>query len=633
MKLLKKAICVSFFDEMDSVCQKVLDDMGLDIPTITVSAGEDPDTALQRLITRIEKEASLVICRGVLATELRESLHISVLEIKRSYLDIFRALISYRGQNIRIGCLESPPFCARVREVAEVLGLEISYYEVRHVRDFAAGCQVLEGTDVDVLLGGSWGRLYPHLLHKPYISIDYTEESVRDCLEDMLHMFETLYQKEAQQDYLQLLLDHSSEGIFSVDRRGNLIQVNHEAERILGIDWSGKECIKVWDLFPQYAGEERLFSSGQDRDEVVSFRDQRLLLTRKPIIVEREVSGAVFFITEETRILEAERQMQLDAKARGFTAKHRFSDIKTRSTLMKDIITRAQLYSRMESTILLTGETGTGKEVFAQSIHNASSRADRPFVSVNCSAFTASLLESELFGYAEGAFTGAKRSGKAGVFEMAQGGTIFLDEIGEIDLSVQSRLLRVIQEKEIMRVGGDRVIPVNVRIIAATNRDLLKETAQGRFRLDLYYRLNVLELSLPPLRSRKEDIFPTAMDLIRRKNIALGCRVTGMDRATVRALENYDWPGNIRELSNIIERIVVITQSGDIHCGDISAALPQSTEKPLPAGFDAALTLAELERLCIIDRLEALDHNKSKTAQSLGIGQATLFRKIKQYGL
>lgn len=308
---------------------------------------------------------------------------------------------------------------------------------------------------------------------------------------------------------------------------------------------------------------------------VIIYKEKRLILTRIPILAENEVTGAVFFLNSEKKISEADRQLRLTSTKKGFIAKRSFETMIFHSPVMLETVNRAKVYSKMNSTVLLTGETGTGKEFFAQSIHNASPRRNGPFVAVNCSAFSTSLLESELFGYEEGAFTGAKKAGKAGVFELAHGGTIFLDEIGEIDATVQSRLLRVIQEREVMRLGGDRVIPIDVRIIAATNRDLKKETEKGKFRLDLYYRINVLNIEIPPLRRRLEDIYPLARQLLNEKNELLQCKVTGFDARTLNFFSKYSWPGNIRELSNIIEKVVALTQSGEVQFDVIAPTLPK----------------------------------------------------------
>ncbi|MGI6424651.1 MAG: sigma-54 interaction domain-containing protein [Tepidanaerobacteraceae bacterium] len=259
--------------------------------------------------------------------------------------------------------------------------------------------------------------------------------------------------------------------------------------------------------------------------------------------------------------------MRRELYLKGHVAQHTFEDIITCSSIMEKAISEARQFAQAEAAVVITGETGTGKELFAQSIHNTSQRKGGHFVAVNCAAVPENLLESELFGYEEGAFTGARRGGKKGLFELAHDGTIFLDEIGELPLKLQARLLRVLQEKAVIRVGGDRVIPINVRIIAATHRNLEASVKNGTFRQDLYYRLNVLRLSLPPLRERKDDI-PLLIDRLLEKI----CNKTAkkpplLSDAVLKIFCSYHWPGNVRELQNILERLVVLK-------GRLQSALP-----------------------------------------------------------
>lgn len=283
---------------------------------------------------------------------------------------------------------------------------------------------------------------------------------------------------------------------------------------------------------------------------------------------------------------------------------------------------KAGLYAKTNSTVLIFGETGTGKELFAQSIHNSSTRRNEPFVAINCAAIPESLLESELFGYVKGAFTGARADGRAGYFELAHKGTLFMDEIGEISLKVQSRLLRVLQEKEVTRVGDDRVISVDVRVIAATNRDLKQEVEKGRFRKDLYYRLCVLTLSLPPLRSRREDILPILRILLRQN----GFDSAEFTPAARHLLEMQEWPGNVRELDNFAERICAVSNEVLIDEALVRDALDLQGGTSLEQ--DAQGKDAQREQLLAV--LEKNFRNKRKTAAELGISTTTLWRRLKE---
>ncbi|MFP4014283.1 MAG: sigma-54-dependent transcriptional regulator [Chitinispirillaceae bacterium] len=294
-------------------------------------------------------------------------------------------------------------------------------------------------------------------------------------------------------------------------------------------------------------------------------------------------------------------------------------------------LTKAVAESR--STILITGESGTGKELIARSIHYQSPRAQGPFVKINCAALPEGLIESELFGHEKGAFTGAVK-GKAGKFETASGGTLLLDEIGEMPVNAQAKLLRALQEREIHKVGGDDPIEVDVRIVATTNRDLEEEIEKGRFREDLYYRLNVFHVDLPPLRERKEDIPKLVEHFIRKFNDENGFRVEGYAGECEKALMFYSWPGNIRELENAVERAVVLTRSGLIQPEAFGfGATGRGLAGQNRSGLEAGMTIAEAEKQLILKTLDSCSQNRTKAAEMLGISIRTLRNKLNEYAL
>lgn len=284
-----------------------------------------------------------------------------------------------------------------------------------------------------------------------------------------------------------------------------------------------------------------------------------------------------------------------------------------------------------DATVLVTGETGTGKEVFAQAIHQNSARAKRSFVAVNCSAFSKELLESELFGHRAGAFTGAVKD-KKGLFEEASGGTIFLDEIGEMAFDLQAKLLRVIESGEFIKVGETRPTKVDVRIVAATNRDLKQEIAEGRFREDLYYRLSVFRIHLPPLRERPEDIEAYVRMFAGRFGMKMGRRVEHIEPEYLERLRLHGWPGNVRELRNVVERSLIMAEGTVLRAADLPLEMQRSDASGRPAGGEA-LDLASVEREHIARVLRRTGGNKTRTAALLGIGLTTLYRKIEEYGL
>ena len=634
MNISGKAVLVTFYKSMDDLCQGVLQDMGLDISVIY--AYNQTEAHVMHLIGEtIENGAEIVITRGTLAHVLRQKYSVKIIEIVVSSYDVLKTLYQYVGSSKKLGCIECDTFSNKVREVAELLGIDIKYYAVEQFRDFQIQYEQAVSDGIEVIFGGAWGKLCSEFIQLPYAIIDFSESAIRGCLENAMAAYEMMYEEQEKKDYLNTILNHSEEGILSVDRMGRIRSLNSSAAKILQSTAGDLMGSYIGDFFEKYKSLTDTLNKSLDNNVVIRYKDTRLMLSRVPILVEREVTGAIFFFFKTERIQEAERKIRLDLGQRGLMAKHSFEDIQTKNSDMRKIIDIARVYSRMDSTVLIHGETGAGKEYFAQAIHNASPRRKEAFVAVNCAALPGSLLESEMFGYVEGAFTGARKSGKQGIFETAHKGTIFMDEIGEIELAMQAHLLRVIQEREVMRIGDDKVIPVDVRIITATNRNLKQEVAEGRFRRDLYYRLNVLNIDIPPLRKRREDLKPLIRSLVEEKNQALGCKVTELDARLLQLLERYLWPGNIRELSNIIEKIVALTQSGLATYDAMSPAIQELKDDAphAPVSRMDTLTMEELEREFIVARLKTCNFNKYKTAKSLGIGKATLFRKIEKYGL
>ena len=305
-----------------------------------------------------------------------------------------------------------------------------------------------------------------------------------------------------------------------------------------------------------------------------------------------------------------------------------------RSKAMQDVFEKVTLVAEFNATVLISGESGTGKELVAAAIHNLSSRKNTPMVTINCAALTETLLESELFGHEKGAFTGAVKN-RIGHFQKADGSTIFLDEIGEMALPTQAKVLRTIQEKEVQPVGGNDTIEVDVRIIAATNKDLTTEVSEGRFREDLYYRLNVFQIEVPPLRKRREDIPLLADFFLTRYTEENRSQIKSISPKAMDILMRYDWPGNVRELENTIERSVIICKSDTITTDTLPAALNKDQEYLSDRGESHTLgrTLKEAEKEMIMQTLEEVGGNRTKTAKILGISRRTLQLKLKQYGV
>ena len=375
-------------------------------------------------------------------------------------------------------------------------------------------------------------------------------------------------------------------------------------------------------------------------NEIVHMGGDNYVLNSVPMTYDEQRIGMLITFQAAQSITNAENRLRDRLRVSGHIARYHFNDIIGNSPAIRMAVKQAQRFARVDSNILLFGETGTGKELFAQSIHNESERANGPFVAVNCAAIPENLMESEMFGYEGGAFTGANKTGKAGLFEAAHEGTIFLDEVSEIPLTLQSRLLRVIQEREVRRIGANRVIPINVRIICATNRDLLDMIAKGRFREDLYYRLKVLSVQLPPLRARDGDVVLLMQHYISYYAQKFGKGHITLSPEALSRINDYSWPGNIREIRNVSEQLTVLCEDSVITGTEIASVLPVPTSKnavpsspvpPKPA-LPADSSLSDLQARRIAEVL-AQTSSRKEAAEVLGISKTTLWRKCKELGL
>jgi PAS domain S-box-containing protein len=428
-------------------------------------------------------------------------------------------------------------------------------------------------------------------------------------------------------NFYQAIVDLSHDGIAVIDKKGYLIFYNQAAADFLGIPIGEALGKLVTEVNPDAGLARILVEQNVQHEQIRKLGNRTAVINRAPIYLDGELIGAVSSLRDITELQQYEQEIRKKLSKNGLQAKWSFEKIVARSNKMKKILEVARKYAAVSSTVLLLGESGTGKEIIAQGIHLASERKDRAFVALNCAALPENLLESELFGYDDGAFTGAKKGGKPGLFELAHGGTIFLDEIGELPLSLQARLLRVLQERELMRIGGHKIIPVDVRVIAATNKNLLHQIQKGKFRDDLYFRLAILVLKLPPLRERVEDI-PFLVEAF-LKSWNKSYKLTDGD---IQKLQKYPWPGNIRELRNLIERALVLTTS-DESLELFSSDVWMNTEEYKQTYTSEFLNPDETEEDQIKRILKEENGSVGHAASRLGIHRSTLWRKLKNMNL
>jgi PAS domain S-box-containing protein len=450
--------------------------------------------------------------------------------------------------------------------------------------------------------------------------------------------FKAMTELDLASKHLETIINNVREGIIAVDQYGLISYMNAPAEKMLKVK-SEEICGRLLkECFPSSLLLDVLQTGKKCYARKVTHRFSKrtvaVVCSAFPIKINDEILGAV----ESFSLMDEVQKLAFHLTSSQYISS--FDDIIGKSEALISIKAKALRVASGSSTVLITGESGTGKELFARAVHHASPRIDKPFVSINCSAIPDALLESELFGYEEGAFTGAKHGGKPGKFELADGGSIFLDEIGEMPLYLQTKLLRVLQERKIERLGGLKSTPVDVRVIAATNKDLSEAITKGEFRPDLFYRLSVIPLGLPPLREIREDI-PSLMDffLIKYNNI-LGKSFEGFDPEAENLLFNFNWPGNVRELENVIEYACNLETSSHITTDSFPEKLRLKTQH-IPNSNDFGgdlklrleLSLQEAERQILLDGLKRYGTSvkgKEELADHLGIGRATLYRKLKQ---
>lgn len=472
-------------------------------------------------------------------------------------------------------------------------------------------------------------------------------------ISDMVVLAEELTNLKEIQGLLEAVFNCTQDAISVVNQQGIHMLINPAYSRLTGLSEGeviGKDfAVDLEDGSGGISVHRKVLETRQPVDGVVlrtgKFRKE-VVASAAPLLVGGELRGSVAVIHDMSEIKRLSSELdQAKQIIRTLEAKYTFADIVGEHPLLQEAMGKAEVAAGTPATVILRGESGTGKELFAHAIHNASNRRNAQFIRVNCAAISENLLESELFGYEEGAFTGASKGGKVGFFERASGGTIFLDEIGEINLNTQAKLLRVLQEKEIIRVGGTKAVPVNVRVISATNLNLEQAVEAGRFRRDLYYRLNVIPIEIPALRERRSDLPALTAYLIARFNQEYGRSVTAVSPEVLERLQQYDWPGNIRELENYLGRgMINMSMQEKVmtgrHLQPLAAAEVQRTvpvHHAYPAEYPEETTLKALteqfEKSCLEEAMARHHGNKTDCAKALGVSIRTLYYKLERCGL
>jgi PAS domain S-box-containing protein len=570
--------------------------------------------------------AEVIVSRGGTARIIEASdVNLPIVDIPVSPYELLQAVHAAKQFGSNITVLGFSNIIQGVDAVSHILDLNVTTYTIH---DYNDGENVFQrvarsGARIDALLGGTVAELLAEKYGIPTVPLETSPVTLEASVREARRLLTATRREKEKTNQVQAILNNISEGIIAVNRRGRITIFNKSAVGITGIAGGPLSGEYVDEVIPNTRLLEVIESSEPELGQLQRIGSSTVLTNRVPVVVEGRTVGAVATFADVTKIQEYEQRIRGKLREQGHVARLRLEDIKGSSRAIRQAKQDAQKYAGVDSTVLIEGESGTGKEMFAQGIHQLSPRNNGPFVAVNCAAISHSLMESELFGYEKGAYTGAHKDGKTGLFVEANKGTIFLDEVSEINPDIQARLLRVLQEREVRPLGSNKVIPIDVRIIAATNRTLAEEVRKGAFRSDLFYRLNILKLKVPPLRLRDSDCRELVGHFLDKHSRQQGRRITIAGDA-LKLLLRYDWPGNIRELENMVERLVVLVD-GEIGRCDVERCLDDLSEAVTCSGE----TIGEIRRDHILKILDECGGNKTRTSERLGISRTHLWRLLK----
>jgi PAS domain S-box-containing protein len=601
----------------------------------------------------LEKQGiDVIISRGGTAIAIEKEIkEIPIVKVQVNAFDIIRAIHKIKKTTNKAAIIGFHPFTYGIEGLGRILNIEIraltleedwyndASYIKKNIKDVKEdNFEWLIGDNISVELAKELGM--------NSILIESGKEALANAIFEAERVAKIKKIELEKTKRFKTIVDFAYEGIITTDQNGIVDNFNPQAEKIFNKKTYQVIGGKINKIFSEENILELLKINQNIEGKIFTIGDTRIVANIIPIKINGEIVRYVITFQEASQIQKVEQKIRRKLYLKGNVADNSFDDIIGESIVIKSLKEEAKKFAEVDSPILIYGETGTGKELFAQSIHNHSKRKKQPFVAFNCAALPDNILESELFGYVEGAFTGARRGGKMGLFEQAHDGTIFLDEIGEISKNTQVRLLRVLQEQKIRRLGDDRVIPVNVRIITSTNKNLNKLVDENKFREDLYYRINVLNIVLPNLNQRKSDIPLLVNYFLNKYKYKFQKNIEAISDEGMKLLQRYEWPGNIRQLENIIERLVISTDEKFIPANIIQKLLlsiDNIYKQNLTINMQNAMidienkrfinipvdeSLEDIEKYIIQCMIEKEKGNKTLVAKRLGIGRSTLWRKL-----
>ncbi|MHB8061726.1 MAG: sigma 54-interacting transcriptional regulator [Ruminiclostridium sp.] len=580
---------------------------------------------------KMESKVDVILSRGATAAYIRDNINTPVVFIPITSFDVLQAVRKLDTSIREVALFHYDQSIYGIKDIEEMFNLVIHEYTFHTYKDIERNVKRVMEKGVNTIIGGEVAMHLAATNGLSGVELSAGVDTISRAIEEAVHIVQESRKTYYQAARIEAAFNAITEGIVITDENEEVIVCNPNAQQLIRRNYQAGEhfydntpdskfnLVKK-NLQPQYDYLRKIGNMTINTSHIPVERDGRLV-------------GVVSTFEDVTKIQNLERNIREQMHEKGLKAKYKFEDILTCNESLISVKNLAASYATTDLAILLEGESGTGKELFAQSIHNVSKCSKGPFVAVNCAAIPEHLLESELFGYEPGAFTGASKMGKTGLFELAHKGTIFLDEIGEMPTQLQPRLLRILQEKEVMRVGGTRNIPVDVRVISASNKNLMEMINAGSFRKDLYYRLNVLKIMLPPLRNRKEDIKLLCKHILLMNNASVS---KDLFASLLPVMQAYDWPGNIRELQNVAQRLSFISQhhrESDLHelitiLGMDSKAISEDgTKLDIYANQGLKEAVAEFERKLIEHVIDDCRGDQEMAAKQLKIGRTTLWRK------
>lgn len=628
---MKEIVVVTPFSSMSEVTRRVIAEHGY--ANVDLLEAE-PGNILERTRQAIDGGAKAIISRGGFYELIKTEFDIPTIEVKVTAFDLidtFKEVKRTVGDEL-ICVVGYRNVIYGAQTIAEVMGLRTACFEMTKQSDIVADVERLIEQGFRVFVGDN--NVNTAIAKAPCQA--FLVQSGSQAMHIAIQQaYDILYAQRLQKEKAQqfaTIIDFVHDGIIAIDNQGCITVFNSASERITGFGKGEALGRRITEVIPETRLLDILATERSEIGDIQQLDNQTVVATsRAPVVVDGEVRGAVATYQDITDVQKLEQRIRIRLAEKGFVAQYSFSDIIHRSAVVAECIKTAKKFARYDTSVLIFGPSGVGKELFAQGIHNASQRKNSPFVAINCAALPETLIESELFGYVEGSFTGAGRKGKAGLFEMAHGGTIFLDEISELPLLLQGRLLRVLQEKQVMRIGDNKLIPVDVRVVCATNRDLASLVSRSEFRADLYFRIAILSLYIPPLNARSDDIDLLSAHFVKEFGQRYRKGPLTLAPDAVDYLRNFVYKGNVRELQGMVERAVVICEGKTIGADDL-VAMPGAagTADGTPPVFAEALTLKTMEDHYIDYVYAKTNGSLKETSAILGIGRTTLWRRIKE---